>query len=775
MTTVELVAPWTGWAVRLTEVPDPAFAQGMMGDGVAIDPLGGTLRAPADGVVTTVAPTGHAVVLELDNGAELLIHVGVDTVALQGKGFRPLVASGARVSQGTPLIEVDLTTVAASAKSLRTPMVVTNTGFRCTALAIDRTVKAGDPILRVEQMDGSAHGEVPAGTALTRWATLPPGHGLHARPAARIGATVKRFDARVRVQAKERSADTRSLTELMALGVTAGDSIRLTATGPDAEAALDALVELIEDGLEGQVAAPRAADTVSPPQTPSASQRRAVCAAPGLAVGPIHRLTVRRIEVAVDGRGVDVERLALDVALKQVAEDLDEVRPQVAGEVMAAHRALLEDPALIGRAGDAIAVGRSAGAAWRAATRAQADALRTSGEPRLIERTADLRDLEGRVLGRLTGQRDSTAGTVPKGVIVTADELLPSQFLQLADVGIAGIVTEGGGATSHVAILAAAAGVPMLVAAGPVLRELDDGQMVVLDADSSLLDLRPDPAALERAHARVEVRRERAAEELASAHQECRTLDGKRIEVFANLGSLADALAAMTAGAEGCGLLRTEFLFLDRTAAPDQEEQRASYAAIAAALDPHPLVVRTLDIGADKPVAYLPITGEANPALGLRGIRLSLSRPTLLRTQLNAILSAVPAHRCRIMVPMVVEPAEVLQVRLILDECRAERGIRTVPLGVMIETPAAALMADELADVADFLSIGTNDLTQYTLCIDRTNGTLASRADALHPAVLRLIAATTRGAARRNRPVGVCGALASDERAAPADDRLGRD
>ena len=244
--------------------------------------------------------------------------------------------------------------------------------------------------------------------------------------------------------------------------------------------------------------------------------------------------------------------------------------------------------------------------------------------------------------------------------------------------------------------------------------------------------------------------------------------DGTRSEVFANLGSVADAAAAISAGAEGCGLLRTEFLFLDRETAPSEDEQRETYSAVAATLGERPLIVRTLDIGGDKPVPYLPMDGEENPALGLRGVRLTLARPDLMRVQLRAILRAVPVAQCRIMLPMVADLGDYRPVRALLDEVRAELGVAAaVLLGVMIETPAAALLAGQIAREADFLSIGTNDLTQYTLAADRGNAAVSQRIDAMHPAVLRLVREVGRGAAAAGRWAGMCGGLASDPLAAP--------
>jgi len=288
----------------------------------------------------------------------------------------------------------------------------------------------------------------------------------------------------------------------------------------------------------------------------------------------------------------------------------------------------------------------------------------------------------------------------------------------------------------------------------------------VLDAERGALELTPTPARLAAARAEVAAQRARRAAAQAAAQRECRTADGARIEIFANVGSVSEARAAVANGAEGCGLLRTEFLFLDRETAPSEAEQTGVYQAIADVLAPRPLTIRTLDAGGDKPIAYLPLPAEENPALGLRGVRTGLEYPQLLRSQLRAVLAVRPRERCRVLLPMITDVAELEAVRVLLEALRAELGGGATQLGVMIETPASALIAGQLAPLADFFSIGTNDLTQYTLAMDRGNPQLAPRLDAVHPAVLRLIAATTEAARAHGRFVAVCGGLASDPNAA---------
>jgi phosphoenolpyruvate-protein phosphotransferase len=493
-------------------------------------------------------------------------------------------------------------------------------------------------------------------------------------------------------------------------------------------------------------------------------------AAPGLAIGQAVRFVSSDIVVIEIGAGADHERVALEAALVQVRARIEQAAAKgdaARKAILGAHLAFLEDPELTASAHRLIVEGKSAGFAWRRAVGGYVEALRGLGDRRLAERVDDLIDLERQVLRALSGEEDE-ARALPAGAILLADELLPSQLMGVEAGQVAGFCTAKGGPTSHVAILAAAMGIPAIVAAGPGVLDVTEGASLILDAENGTLRVGPDAGQLADAQTAIAARHERKAAAKAAAHQESRTADGVRIEVFGNVGSLNDAQAAAANGAEGSGLLRTEFLFLERETPPDEDEQARQYQAIASALDGRPLIIRTLDVGGDKAAPYLPIPTEENPALGLRGVRVSLWRPHLLKTQLRAILRVKPLGQCKIMVPMIASLDELRAVRAVLEEAKRELGItERVELGVMIETPAAAVTADLLAAEADFLSVGTNDLTQYVLAMDRGNPELAARIDALHPAVLRMIAQTCAGAAKHHRWVGVCGGLASDLVAVP--------
>lgn len=765
-----LEAPLSGWAAPLDEVADPVFAERMLGDGVAIDPVSEVLHAPCDGVVIALPASRHAVTLRAGNGAELLMHVGLETVALAGEGFRAHVAEGQAVRRGEALLTFQMDTVARRARSLATPVVVANgEAFEIMSRVTGREVRQGEPLMELRPLRVGVGETEAAGGSVETTSPLDLPHGLHARPAARIAAAMKIFRAEVEIGVGDRRADARSAVALMALGATSGASLAVRARGPDADAAIARLRAVLAEIAHDELAEPVAPPAPKPASVTGAlpGVLRGVTAAPGMAIGLAVRYRPPEPLVREAAQEPDVERRALDVALAQVASAIGAQAsdgPSSRRDILAAHEAFLDDPELRRAAEARIAAGASAGVAWRDAVRAQAAALTALSDARLAQRAEDLLDLERQVLLALSGD-EAQAPAIPRGAIVIADELLPSQLLALEAAG--GFCTAQGGATSHVAILAAAMGAPALCAMGPALDGVPDRVAVILDADAGYLRIAPDPASLAAAQAALAEREASRQAAQAAAGEPCRLADGTRIEVFANLGAAGEAAGAAALGAEGCGLFRTEFLYLDRGEAPGVEAQHAAYQAAADGLGDRPLVIRTLDAGGDKPLAFAPAPPESNPALGLRGVRASLRQPALLADQLAAILRVAGPGERRILVPMVTDLGDLRAVRAALDALARETRAAVPKLGVMIETPASALLADQLAGEADFLSVGTNDLTQYVLAMDREHPGLAGRLDGMHPAVLRLVGQAARAAAEHGRPVSVCGGLAADPLAAP--------
>nr|WP_314467098.1 phosphoenolpyruvate--protein phosphotransferase [uncultured Novosphingobium sp.] len=782
---ITIFAPLEGWLAPLDEIPDPVFAGGMVGDGVAIDPTGSTLHAPCAGIVASLAATGHAVTLRLEEGAEVLVHLGVDTVAMAGRGFTPLVVADAAVAAGDPLVRFDLDAVVTGAPSAMTPvLLLAGEEWALDWKRAPGPVAVGEAVMTLRRLAASANGgaeqpETPDGE-LVRELLVPLRHGIHARPAARLRQVATSFEAAVRVEIAGRSASLRSPVGVLALGIALGDRISLHARGAQAAEVLDALAALIAGGMgelaeEGEQAAPPPVRAAAAPVQRRVTQVAAdgtvagVVAAPGLAEGRAVHYRLGEIAVSAGSGDPATERAALDEALAALRAKIareSEDAAQHAASILAAHAVMLEDEDLLAAAHEAMAQGKSAGAAWRLAIGEQVDLLLRSGDPRLAERVDDMRDLERQVLAGLSGG-EATGFALPEQAVLLAEDLLPSQLMALDAGRLAAICLINGGPTSHVAILAAGLGVPMLVAMGTALDDIADGAPLVVDAAAARLETAASQARIDGVRAQIAAQVARRAAAL-EATGPCHTADGNRIEVFANLGSLADARQAMANGAEGCGLLRSEFLFVDQPRAPSAAEQGETYQAIADALEGRPLIVRLLDIGGDKPAPFLPMPQEENPALGLRGIRVGLAHPDLLEAQVEAILRVRPAGQCRIMVPMVASLSELRAVRAVVESVAARLGLaEPVSLGIMVETPAAAATADILAREADFLSVGTNDLTQYALAMDRGNAAVASAIDGLHPAVLRLIGLTCEGGARHGRWTGVCGSLASDPLAVP--------
>ncbi|WP_297839955.1 phosphoenolpyruvate--protein phosphotransferase [Pseudomonas sp.] len=766
-----LSAPLSGPVMPLSEVPDPVFASGALGDGIAIDPINECLYAPCNGVIVHVARTLHAVTLRAQNGAEFLLHVGLDTVALAGEGFTALVEEGAQVNEGQALLRFDLDSVAQQCTSLITTLILINGNrFKLIPITDSSSVKVGQPLLQVRELGSGYPDTLAEGAVRQVRGSVRVAHsgGLHARPAALVRQTAQGFVSQSELHFSGQSSSSNSLVGIMALGVAEQDEIEVVCLGEDSEAALQALLKALSTPSAAEKAATQPTSSVAVRGAAQAGMLQGVCASPGLVSGPLFRLNAIHLPDDLGQHLAEEQHQALRTAIGQVSAQIHSTLQssqrrgaEEEAAIFATHLALLEDPALLDAAELAINQGTAAAHAWSRTLLTQCDVLQALGKPLLAERANDLRDLRQRVLRVLLG--DALHIDIPIGAIVVANELTPSDVLMLSQRHVAGICMAEGGATSHVAILARGKNLPCLVALGSQLLDLQPGHTVVLNADQSALELTPSTERLQQVSELRQQLLQRRRHQQEHAHTPAATRDGATIEVAANVASSRDAAEALAAGADGVGLLRTEFLFVDRITAPDEHEQLAAYQSVLDAMGDKSVIIRTIDVGGDKQLPYLPLPTEANPVLGLRGIRLGQLRPELLDQQLRALLRLCPQQRCRILLPMVSEVDELLAVRHRLDTLGAELGIiHRAELGVMIEVPSAALLAEQLAEHADFLSIGTNDLSQYTLAMDRDHAGLAARVDALHPALLRLIAMTCAGAARHQRWVGVCGALASD-------------
>ncbi|MBK7832212.1 MAG: phosphoenolpyruvate--protein phosphotransferase [Gemmatimonadetes bacterium] len=797
-TTLTLLAPVSGVVVPLDEVPDPVFAQRLAGDGISIDPVGNEIVAPCDAVVRQVHRSAHAVTLDVA-GLELVIHVGLDTVLLQGAGFHPAVKAGQQVRAGELLLRFDADVVARRARSLLTEILVSNVDRISALRPRTGTVVAGRDVLLEIDIPAAASTAAAPVDAGSDTVTSPPvvvasRTGLHARPAAVVAATARRFAADLRLQKGDREANARSVVSIMALEVGGGDALTVVGRGADAAEAIAALLVVLATDLDasaGELARESASHlrpavaaapaAVTPAEPLAEGVLRGVAASPGLAIGHVFHL--RHDEAVVEERGADPiqEQRAMESAIAAAHLQLEGLRERMSAEadadhaaIFVAHQELLEDPEVLDRAAAHIRAGDSAAHAWRQAYRSQVDRLHALDNAVLRGRATDLSDVGRRVLHLLVG--GSAPVDVPPDSIVVAEDLTPSDTAGLDRTRVRALCTTMGSATSHVAILARGLGLPAVAGVDPRILSLPAGTRVAVDGDRGTVNTAPSAADEARIVERQAVDADRRGRELALAMEPAITRDGHRMEVVANIGAVAEGARVPEVGGEGVGLLRSEFLFMDRRTAPDEDEQTNSYRTVARALGPERiLVIRTLDVGGDKPLPYLDVATELNPFLGERGVRLTLARPELFRTQVRAILRASKTGKVAMMFPMIATLAEWRAAKALVDREREALGVAPIPVGIMIEIPAAALIAERFAREADFFSIGTNDLTQYTLAMDRTNPRLAPQVDALHPSVLRLIERTVAGARAHKRWVGICGALAGDLHAIPVLVGLGVD
>jgi multiphosphoryl transfer protein len=492
----------------------------------------------------------------------------------------------------------------------------------------------------------------------------------------------------------------------------------------------------------------------------------------------------RDLETDAAPGGLDplVERARLESGLEEAAAELDALAAETTaragedvGAIFVAQALFAKDPGIVDPALAEVASGVPAAVAILAVTERFADGLAAVDDAYFRERASDVRDVGRRVAARIRGERRPDMWH-PDGhpAIVVAADLDPSAMATIRRELVAGVVLGGGAPTGHAAIVARALGIPMVLGVGDAIATIPPSVEIALDGSDGLVWIDPDATTIASLRPAV-------AESERPDEAVLRVAPAVDVAVFANVASALEAEAAAAAGADGIGLVRTELLFLGRHAVPSVDEQRASYARIRAAIDDRPVVFRTLDIGGDKPASWQKGPPEANPALGVRGVRLGQREPALLDTQLRALVEAAGEADLRVMFPMVSvrEELDAMRYRLeaIVDDVAGVKGTRpkSIEIGVMIEVPSAALMADALAEASDFFSIGTNDLVQYTMAADRTNPELVELASVRQPAVLRLIDGVVRAAHAHGRPVAVCGEAAGESAAIPLLVGLGVD
>ncbi|ELA09708.1 mulitfunctional PTS system fructose-like transporter subunit IIA/phosphocarrier protein HPr/phosphoenolpyruvate-protein phosphotransferase [Moraxella macacae 0408225] len=622
---------------------------------------------------------------------------------------------------------------------------------------------------------------------------VPNQHGLHARPATQLVNMVKGLSGEIKVAVDGVNfVSAKSLTNLLALGANYGQTLTFIAEpNSESEQALPKVIRAVKQGL-GETVEPivqsNAIDATSqseigenltwvdPFVMPNAKPK-GIGASQGVAVGQAVVITPKTYAYQQTSNDNQAEKTKLQQAIEQVKQSLEKLiktaQKKEIAEIFTAHLALLDDPKLLSDVNQKIENNFTAPYAWHHCIEQTAKVQESLNNPLLAERAMDLRDVGDKVLALLCGENLAELPT--DSYILVKHDLMPSDVARLDSRYVAGILTAVGGASSHSAIVARALGIPAVVGAGAQVLQVDRGTQILLNGLTGEFVINPKQPQIEHAIALQQSQQQFAKLALDTAQQPAITLDKHHIEVAVNIGDLKHAKDAVTKGAEGVGLLRTEFVFMKHNTMPDVQTQILDYKKVFEAMADRPVVVRTLDVGGDKPLPYLVINHEENPFLGVRGVRLTLRRPDIFKEQLTALVQASQGKDLRIMFPMIARLEEWQKACTILDDVLANNPHDKLQVGMMIEVPSAAIMAEKFAPYVDFFSIGTNDLTQYTLAIDRGHPVLSAEADGLHPSVLRLIDNTVKYAHKHGKWVGVCGELGADTEAIPVLLGLGVD
>ncbi|MET3789873.1 phosphoenolpyruvate--protein phosphotransferase [Aquamicrobium terrae] len=626
--------------------------------------------------------------------------------------------------------------------------------------------------------------------------------GLHARPATRFVKLAKSFESEVEIVRDGKAVSAKSSVKLMLLGVKEGQEVTVRAEGADAAEAVEALIGFLENpkaGLDEEAASPAEPKPAAAPEPatvrPAAVAAQAaapgsglagVAASEGVHLGPAFahfppqiKAEDRKLGAAEIEPELERFRAAIEAVRARMDKALADDRLAEGDRgIVAALRDIAGDETLVGDTTETIRGGLDAVSATIATTARLAQEFGAVDDPYLNARADDMQAVGRQICLALLGQDDASLDHIPEGAVLIAEDIGAWDLARAPLERIGAVVCGHGGATSHIAIIARSHGIPAVLGLGARIHDLRAAKDVAVDGNSGAVIPDPDAQTREAYRKRID---EAAAERTAlKAYKDVvpKLANGTVVEVAANLGSLEEIDAAREAGAMGVGLFRTELLFMRHMHLPSEDMQAEIYGTLAKAFAPAPVIVRTLDIGGDKPIAGIEFPAEENPFLGWRGIRMCLDRPDIFKQQLRALMRAAVHGNVKVMLPMVSQLSEVARTRELIAECGAELKERGVPfgqfeLGVMIETPAAVLIARELAKDVAFFSIGTNDLTQYVMAADRLNPTVAGLNDVSNPAVMAAIEMTARAGTEAGIMVGMCGEAAGRPDLIPEFLRMG--
>ncbi len=788
----KIYSPISGQIVPIEQVSDPVFSEKMLGDGIAVRSSISKhfIVSPCDGEIQTIHSSLHAVAILNNEGYEVLIHVGVDTVNLEGKGFQSLVSVGQKVKKGENLLLVDFDFISKNAPSYDVVMLITNmTDDYELTKNTSNSINVGEHIFSINQKGFPTVIEATSSQSketISESVVVVNHTGIHARPASKIFQIANKYKSTVELKLADKQANAKSVISILGLGIKFNDVVQLIASGDDAKLAVEELIVEFKNGLGDDISIDSSNTIKKESEEEVKSQEEiditdfssevilnGVLASPGLIIGKSFFIEEEEISFIEDSSDIENEINVLEFSLNETKEKLltdikeaKSLKQKTKVEVFSAHLTMLNDPTLFDFAKEVILKGKTAAYAWNASVKNSIDILKSTKDALLIERVADLKDIKKRVIHNILGLEQENK-SYPKDTVIVAKDLVPSDLAQFDD-NIRGVVLAHGSATSHVALILRNMGIPALVAVGKSVLNIKGGTSIILDANDGVIFINPDNQKIEDTKIKKEKLETKILENIANAKKPAITIDGHRIYVKGNVSNGNEAKQAFEMGGEGVGLLRTEFLFFNTKSEPNIDEQHQLYQFAVDAMQGGCVTLRTLDVGGDKPLSFVKIGEEENPIMGLRGVRNYFINKEVFLNQIRAILKVKPLLFCKIMIPMISEIDEIIKVREIIEEEMEKQGIKEkVEIGTMIEVPSSAIIADKIAKYVDFLSIGTNDLAQYTLAMDRGNYNLTSRLKNLNPSLLKLIKMTVEGGLKYDKPVSVCGAMASEIQSIP--------
>lgn len=767
---IKIYSPIRGIYVDLSQTPDPVFAEKMVGDGFAIEPLEGSMFAPITGVVKDIHHAKHAFTISNDD-IDVLIHTGIDTVLLKGNGFNPIVKIGDKVKAGDKLMDFDIQAISGQVKSLCTPCIIADIDEKNLELIFTNSFNKIDETTHIatittkNQTNKNTVAENNTLVLESEWITIKNLHGIHARPAAQINTIARQYAGDVIILKADKEANAKSLISLMSISIQYGDTIKIIVRDKHATEIIQKLSDLIQSFFdETSVEEQLENDEIKV----EGHNYFGTIASPGIAIGKAVLNNQNNLfEFNEKASDIDNEYLQAQKLFANVSSELEQLINQtksvVEQTILKSHLMILSDPEITTPTYNLIKTGFSIGYAVNKVITEACQILAGTKSTLLAERQSDLKDVKNRLLQKIYPNIKSSHQNNNEDIILIADDFTPSQVINLAN-NVKGLISVHGATTSHVAILARSKNIPLLVAVSDNILKNNYQEIII---NNNICNTKPNSEEIAETKVKLAQNQQKLNSALQSAKHQAKTIDDIVVNCYANIGKANEVSNALANGADGVGLMRSEFLFLDSNEAPNETQQLSEYQAISNNLGELALTIRTLDIGGDKQVHYLQQDSEQNPMLGVRGIRLCLNNVELFKTQLSALLKT-KNKKLKIMLPMITYLEEYRQAKKLITSLQQQINDTTpIELGIMVEVPAVIFNIDNFAKEVDFMSIGSNDLSQYILAIDREHTTLGKKVDHLHPSVLNAIAITAKSANTHNKPISVCGLMASEIMAIP--------